>query len=108
MRTIKLDNYEVKIKEELTWGETKDIQEVMLKGVEINSQGQAKGLKAEKAREMVYKALEIAIEQIKDEDGSEVKFSKKWIDNLPMKDGNKLEDQANSFLGSARDLKTGK
>lgn len=108
MRTIKLDNYEVKIKEDLTWGETKDIQEVMLKDVEIDSRGNMKGFKADKSRKMVYKALEVAIEEIKDEDGKEVKFSQKWMDNLPMEDGNKLEDQANSFLGSARESKTGK
>lgn len=102
MKKINLTDYEVKIKEDLTYGESKDIQEVILDDVKIDRDGSMSGISAKKMREMIYKTLETVIEEIKDDEGEEQEFSQEWMDNLPLEDGNKLEDEANRFLGQDR------
>lgn len=101
MKTIELTNYEVKIKEDLTWGESKEIQSALLKDVKVGTSGVSE-IDAGQMIQATYKALELVIEEIKDNDGAEVKFSKKWMNNLPIEDGNKLEDQANEFISGQK------
>lgn len=97
MKTIQLTNYEVKIKEDLTWGESKEIQSELLKDVKVGAKGIA-DFNASQMLQATYKALDLIVEEIKDKDGNKVEFSKEWMDNLSIEDGNKLEDEANEHI----------
>ncbi len=92
-----LKNYTVKFKDGLTWGQSKDIQDAMLKDVKINAKGEAEGFSASAMRYATYKTLECLIEEIKDKEGNTVEYSQSWMDNLSIEDGNALEAEANRF-----------
>jgi hypothetical protein len=99
---IDLKDYKVKIKDTVTWGESKDIQDVILKDVKVGADGKTEGLSASVMREATYKTLEIVVQEIWDKDGKKVSFSKQWMDSLDMEDGNKLEDKAQEYLGQGK------
>ncbi len=90
-----LKNYTVKFRDGLTWGQSKDVQDAMLKDVKINAKGEAEGFSASAMRYATYKTLEFLIEEIKDKDGNKVEFSQSWMDNLSIEDGDVLEAEAN-------------
>jgi len=87
-KTIKLANCEVDIIKSLTWGEREDVQDVMLSGAKVGGEGLS-GYDPKAMREAKYKLLEIAVHKIKEE-GEEKEFSKEWMNNLSVEDGDKL------------------
>jgi hypothetical protein len=103
---MKLKDYKVELKDSITWGESKDIQDSMLKDVEVDVRGQMKGFSIGAMREAVYKTLEIIITKITDNNGKEVSFSRDWMDNLPIEDGDKLEDYTNKYISKKKQTAT--
>lgn len=100
---IKLQDYTVEVKDSITWGDGKDIQDVILKDVQVDARGQMKGVSSGALREATYKTLEIVVEKITDKDGNEISFSKEWMNGLPIEDGNKLEDHANQYIAKKKE-----
>jgi hypothetical protein len=100
---MKLKDYKVELKDSITWGESKDIQDAMLKDIEVDARGQIKGLSMSAMREAVYKTIEIIVIKITDKEGKEVSFSREWMNSLSTDDGNKLEDYANEFISKKKE-----
>jgi TRAP-type uncharacterized transport system substrate-binding protein len=100
---MKLKDYKVELKDSITWGESKDIQDAMLKDIEVDARGQIKGLSMSAMREAVYKTIEIIVIKITDKEGKEVSFSREWMNSLSIDDGNKLEDYANQFISKKKE-----
>ena len=111
MKTLNLTNYEVKIKEQkdLTYGDVEDIQYNLMEAVDIDSRGQMKSVKGQEMKKARRSTAKRVIVEIKDEDGNEVKFSDKWLDNLPADDGMELmgeiDDQTSSIGKKKKQLK---
>jgi hypothetical protein len=85
---IKLSNCEVKIKDQLTWGDSERIQSVYIKGAKVDQSG-LKDFDASVVSEAKYVLLEITVMEIKE--GEEKKqFNREWMNNLSIEDGNKL------------------
>jgi hypothetical protein len=85
---VKLTNCEVKIKDQLTWGDSEKIQGVYIKGAKMDQSG-LKDFDASVVSEAKYVLLEITVMEIKE--GEEVKqFTREWMNNLSIEDGNKL------------------
>jgi|SRR6056297_16771 len=81
--------YKVEVKKNLTWGESQDIQDMIVGGAQVDKSG-LKGFDTSVLRKSKYKALEICIAEIKDSNGKEIDFSKNWVDNLKAESGEKL------------------
>jgi len=87
---IKLENYQVKIKDQLTWGDKEEIQNVYIKGAKIDQTGM-KDFDASVISEAKYVLLENAILEIKK--GEEViPFTRDWMKKLSIEDGDKIFD----------------
>ncbi len=85
---IKLSNCEVKIKDQLTWGDNEKIQNVYIKGAKVD-QGGLKDFDASVVGEAKYVLLEIVVQEIKEGDKVS-QFTREWMNNLSIEDGNKL------------------
>jgi hypothetical protein len=97
---IKLSNCAVKIKDQLTWGDSERIQSVYIKGAKVDKEG-LKDFDASVVGEAKYVLLEIAVLEIKE--GEETKaFSREWMNELSIDDGNKLYE-AVEFLNKKKD-----
>jgi hypothetical protein len=88
---IKLKDYEVKIKDVFLWGDKERIQNIYVKGANIDQTG-IKGFDTSVISEARYTLLEIAILEIKKGDEI-IQFSKEWMYNLPIEDGDKLYNE---------------
>lgn len=87
---VKLSNCEVKIKEALTWGDSEKIQNVYIKGAQVDQSG-LKSFDASVVSEAKYILLEITVLEIKE--GEKVlEFTREWMNNLSIEDGDKLYD----------------
>ena len=95
--TIQLKDYEVEIKDSFTWGDKEKIQNVYLGGAEIDKDG-LKGFNASVVGEAKYVLLEIAITEIKDKEGKILSFSKEWMNNLSIEDGDTLYEKIDEVL----------
>ena len=98
MKTLNLTNYEVKIKEQkdLTYGDVEDIQFNLLDAVDVDSRGQMKSVRGDKMKRANRKLAKKMIVEIKDEDGNDVEYSDKWLDNMkPADDGMELMNEIN-------------
>ena len=94
-KTIKLSNCEVIIYSFLTWGEKEKLQLELMKGAKLNEQG-LQDYDVQATLEVKYKTLETLIKEIKE--GGEVrKFTRDWMDNLSVNDGDKLYDEINNL-----------
>ncbi len=102
MKTLNLTNYDVKIKEkeDLTYGDVEDIQYALMEAVDIDGRGQMKSVKGQEMKKARRSTTKRVIVEIKDENGEEVKFSDKWLDNLPAEDGMKLMEEVDSETSS--------
>jgi len=102
MKTLNLTNYDVKIKEkeDLTYGDVEDIQYALMEAVDIDGRGQMKSVKGQEMKKARRSTAKRVIVEIKDENGEEVKFSDKWLDNLPAEDGMKLMEEVDSETSS--------
>ena len=93
---IKLTDFTVTLHKTLTWGMVERIRSSMASGIKVNGP-QDWSVSPDGLIEGKYKALEICIQSIKDKDGKDVPFSRKWMDDLPIKDGDALMDAVNGF-----------
>ena len=87
-KTIKLSNCEVDIITYLTWGEKEDIQGVIMAGANVDQTGLS-GFDHKAIRESKYRALEICVKGVR-ADGETKPFSREWMDNLSVEDGDYL------------------
>jgi hypothetical protein len=90
-KTIKVGKYDIEIIAYLTWGEKEDLQEILIRGAQLDNTG-LKSFDAGVMREAKYKLMEIAIKGIK-LDGKEIVFSREWINGLSVEDGDNLSEQ---------------
>lgn len=91
---VKLQNAVVKIKDQLTWGDAQKIQSALMSGAKMSGKsGEDMGFNfdASAMLESKYVALECTVLEIKE--GEKVlTFSREWMDNLSIEDGNLLTD----------------
>lgn len=88
MRTIKLSKCEVDIKDALTWGDAEAVQGAMLGSLKVGNAGIA-GIDGHALSEGKYKLLEICVIEVREGD-KKSKFSRDWMNNLPIEDGDLL------------------
>ena len=100
MKNIKLSKCEVSIIEVLTWGQQEDIQEVIMKGLEIDKEG-LQNFDYKAIRESTYKALEVCIKEIKEGD-KVIPFTKEWMNGLSAEDGNILQEAINEVTSKKK------
>lgn len=104
--TIKVEDiedneYRVDLKEELSWGEAREIQSAMTSKADMQMRGDDVDVSLDGSAYGDYslKTLEVAIAKIEGEEG-EVDFSQEWADKLTRESGDKLFETANEKLGS--------
>lgn len=99
---IKLEKYTVTAKDELTWGDAEKIQATIQSGAKIKGTVTDAGnsgfeFDTNAMLEAKYVTLERTITKIEDKDGKEESFTRDWIDNLSIADGNKLYEAVNEL-----------
>lgn len=89
----------VEVIDTLTWGMQDDIKQAIREGLRIKEfePGQKKfdvdfGDMDSRGK---YKALELCVKKITLKDGKEIAFSKEWMRNLSVEDGDKIMDAVN-------------
>lgn len=92
IKTIKLSIGEVDIISFLTWGEKEQIQANMIGGVQMDVAG-TKKMDGEIFINAKYKLAEICIKEIRIGEKENIKFSKEWMSNLSVDDGNLLYEE---------------
>ena len=97
---IKLKQYNVKIKDEITYGDKEDIENIFLSSAKVNMKGLA-DIDATVSVKAKYKTLEVYILEIKEGD-KVVPFSEEWVRALPVSDGDKLVDAINEVHNSKK------
>ena len=85
---MKIGNYEVKLKETFTWGDKEKLQNVYIKGAKLDQTGM-KEFDTSVISDAKYTLLEMMIVEVKEGD-KEIPFSKDWMNNLSIEDGDKL------------------
>jgi len=89
-----LQNAIVKLKTQLTWGDAQKIQSALMSGAKMSGKTATDmgfNFDASAMLESKYVALECAVLEIKE--GEKVsKFSREWMNNLSIEDGNKLTE----------------
>jgi len=85
----------VKIKESLSWGDAQRIQSALMSGAKMSGKAGDSNMgfdfDASAMLESKYVALECAVLEIKE--GEKVsQFSREWMNNLSIEDGNKLTE----------------
>ena len=89
---IKLKEFTVKLKPEMTWGDSQKIESTFLSSAKMKGGQDSKmnfdfdGTAVTKAK---YIAIEVMIETIKKGD-EEISYSEEWLNNLSLADGEKL------------------
>lgn len=92
---VNLSKCAVKIKDDLTWGDSEAIQNVYIKGAKVDANG-LKDFDASVISEAKYVLLEIAVQEIIYGDEI-IKFSRDWMNNLSIEDGNKLFEEVDKL-----------
>jgi hypothetical protein len=93
---IQLSKYTVEIKDDLTWGDAEHIQSVLSKGAKMkmeNVENQKPTIEYDTSvmLESKYATLERAVKKITEtETNKELPFTREWIDNLSIAEGNKV------------------
>lgn len=91
---VKLSKYIVKLKDELTWGNAQKIQSAIMSGAKMSGKDSGNigfDFDASTLLESKYVALECSIIEIK-EGENVITFTREWMDNLSISDGNKLTE----------------
>ena len=101
MSTISLSNAQVEIADKITWGQKEQIQNAMLSGVKMEAQSQRVDFNAEALSAAKYKAIEVCVVKIT-QDGQEVPYSREWLDNLSIEDGDKLYEAVEGVTAPAK------
>lgn len=94
MKTITLSNCTVEIVEKITWGIQEQIRSAMLGGIRVSglTDKEKQNIELDSAVliKAKYKTLELCIVKITDAEGKESTYSKEWMDNLSVEDGDAL------------------
>jgi hypothetical protein len=103
---VELADYSVEISEKLTWGMQEQIRATMYGGLKVTNVPIAKAgdLDAEANVEFnasaitnsKYKAIEVCVKKITAKDGKEIPFTKEWLNELSVEDGDKLYAAVNA------------
>jgi hypothetical protein len=102
---IELTEYVVTIREKMTWGAKEAIQSegmsaLIMTGdprkIEQTLNGGGNNAKVQLNGEAIFaaklKAIEVFIESITTRDGKAIPFSMDWLKNLPVEDGDKIDN----------------
>lgn len=92
MNQVELSIGKVELIEGLTWGQQEQIRQSMLEGVKVHgvNERQSLDLDASVISKAKYKALEVCVKKITLNDGTEIAYSREWMDNLSVADGDIL------------------
>lgn len=93
-KQITVGKYNIEIKEDLSWYDSKELEAVMIGGAKMSMNGnvpQLSGIEGDILFKAKIKLFEIAIISIKEEDGKEYPFSINWLKTLSKKDGEVLD-----------------
>ncbi len=101
LKEIKLSNCTVKIITYLLWGEKEAIQSAIIEGAELGENG-LKGYDPSALLEAKYKLLEVGIREIVQGDGAISSFSRGWMDNLRIEDGDTLYNALDELQGKKK------
>jgi len=89
IKKINLINYDIELIAEMNWGEKEQLQSELIKGARINEKG-LQEFDTTVILNAKYKTCEILIHKIIDKDGKEIEYTKDWLNNLSIEDGDKL------------------
>lgn len=92
MTTIKLSNCEVDIKDSISWGDAERVKNVLFMGFKDG----ADKFDPSVMLESKYILLERVITEIRQGD-QKVKFTREWMDNLSVEDGDKIYEAADAL-----------
>lgn len=95
-KPVKLSIGTVEIVTVLTWGMQERIRGVMLDGFKMKGSGGEPEISAGVLSLSKYKALEVCVKKITLTDGTEIQWSKDWMDDLSIEDGDKLMEAVNA------------
>lgn len=90
---VKLSIGTVELADALTWGMQESIRSTMYSGIKVrkvSAEDQNVDFDAEAIGRSKYKAIEVCIKKIVLTDSTEVPYSKEWLDNLSVDDGDTL------------------
>jgi hypothetical protein len=89
---LKIQDEVVVIKDSLTWGDSQKIQGALMGGAKMSGKTDNIGFDfdASVMLEAKYVALECAVVEIVQKNELKVEFSREWMDNLSLEDGDKL------------------
>lgn len=101
---VTLSNCTVTLKDELTWGDSEEINAESIAALELNrsmvdmiekkeSTGGNDSIKLNGKAILAakYKAAELIVQKIVQNDGTEAGYTKEWLRNLSVSDGNLLD-----------------
>lgn len=94
---LKLSFCELTVKTYLTWGESEEIEGILLKGAKNISQSGLTDFDATIITEQKYVLLEKMITGIKT-DSEEFKFTRDWFNNLRKEEGDMIIGEINKIL----------
>lgn len=101
--TLKIDGATVEFIEKLTWGMQEKIRQTLYGALKMQnmSMSNPSSARVEFSPEAVtnsrYKAIEICIKKITADDGTEIKYSEDWLNNLSVEDGDAIYARANAI-----------
>lgn len=103
-KTIELSNCKVEIITRLTWGQQEQIRAAMLEGMRVSDVREQEKQSLEMNPAVLvkakYKALELCVKKIISGNGKEVAYSKEWMDNLSVDDGDTLFTAVNEVTSN--------
>jgi len=105
MKLIELSSYKVEIKDAITWGDQEAIRATMLGGVKMSSNtnvGQNVDFDASSLLSAKYKALEVCIVKITDQEGKHIAYTKDWMNNLSIEDGDVLYSEVEAVTNPVK------
>jgi len=101
MINVTLSTGTVEIVEQITWGMQEQIRSAMLGGFRVSGmtdkEKQNFELDPSVLAKAKYKALELCVKKITTNDGKTSEYSKEWMDNLSIEDGDKLFEAVNAI-----------
>lgn len=86
---LQLSKTKVVIKDTFTWGDKERLQNVYIKGAKLDQTGM-KDFDTSVVSEAKYVLMEIMIDAIDDENGNRKAFTREWVNNLSVDDGDLL------------------
>lgn len=96
--TLELSNGEkVVLVDRITWGIKEAIQSELVGAMSASGAAQNINLNAAGISAAKYKALELCIEKIIGKDGTEAKFSRAWMENLSVEDGDAVYEAVDAL-----------